>query len=66
MQLGVSPGINDAPEEFFKNKLRAELFRSVEDLGFETIHAYEDVSEIFCPTFDGLSGSNNDFFLFNP
>lgn len=44
MQLGQAPKFSDPDETFSKFKNRATTTKLLEKLGFESVHAYEEVS----------------------
>lgn len=48
MQLGQSPNVKDADETHSKHKNRSKVMRLLEDVGFRSIHTYEEVSFSRC------------------
>lgn len=49
MQLGVTPDLEDAADQFSKSKNRAKLTEGLSNVGFESLHAYEEVNVFFFP-----------------
>jgi hypothetical protein len=48
MQLGQSPNVRDPDETQSKHKNRSKVMRLLEDVGFKSIHTYEEVSISWC------------------
>jgi hypothetical protein len=49
MQLGVTPDLEDAADQFSKSKNRAKLTEGLSNIGFESLHAYEEVNVFLIP-----------------
>jgi len=50
MQLGEAPDWDSADETYSQFKNRAATTRLLEDVGFESIHTYEEVNLTYFPT----------------
>lgn len=48
MQLGISPSLRSEADHLGKNRRRAELIAGLEDMGFKSMYAYEDVRYYIC------------------
>jgi len=57
MQLGVTPDLEDVPDESSKSKNRAKLIYGLQNVGFESMHAYEEVSLVV--TVNAVYSSHN-------
>ncbi len=47
MQLGVTPDLEDTADQYSKSKNRAKLTNGLSKIGFESLHAYEEVNACF-------------------
>ena len=47
-QVGPSPGSDDPPEHMAGNHIRARLIDHLVDLGFESLHLYDEVRSSAC------------------
>ncbi len=47
MQLGVTPDLEDISDQYTKSKNRAKLTNGLSSIGFDSMHAYEEVNSGF-------------------
>ncbi len=47
MQLGVTPDLEDTADQYSKSKNRAKLTNGLSIIGFDSLHAYEEVNACF-------------------
>ncbi len=47
MQLGVTPDLEDISDQYTKSKNRAKLTNGLSRIGFDSMHAYEEVTSCF-------------------